>query len=218
MSEACTSIASFMGELERLISNEDSARRTSALRNVTELFVEQSSLSEDQIDVFDEVISRLARDVEREARIELSKSLADARQAPRRVLRRLAFDEDIAVAGPVIARCNGLDDDDLVIIGQERGQDFLLAMAERATLSERVADVIVDRGGDEVVRKVAGNAGARFSPHAFGQLLKRRLAASASRRPSAETAQPTSADESMGIDEPLQSEGPFKLIAGGRRD
>jgi uncharacterized protein (DUF2336 family) len=218
MLAASTSIPSFIEELERLIANDDPARRAGVLRNVTKLFLERSSLSQDQVDVFDEVISRLARDIGREARIELSKSLAEAPQPPRRVVRQLAFDEDIAVAGPVIARSNGLDDDDLVTLGQERGQEFLLAMSQRPTLSERVADVIVDRGDNEVVGRVAANDGAGLSPHAFGQLLKRRLAASAPRRSSSRAEPPTRAEGSTEADGPTGNAAPLKLIAGGRRD
>jgi uncharacterized protein (DUF2336 family) len=211
MSAASTSVPSFIEEFERLIAS-DSGRRASALRNVTRLFLEQSSLSQEQIDVFDEVISHLASNVGREARIELSKSLAGALQPPRRVVSQLAFDEDIAVAGPVIARSNGLDDDDLVTLGRERGREFLLAMSQRPTLSERVADMIVERGDDEVAGRVAANDGARFSPHAFGQLLRRRLAASAPRRPL-----PTGAEGSLETDGPAGIAAPLKLIAGGRR-
>jgi uncharacterized protein (DUF2336 family) len=218
MSGASTSIASFIEELERLIANDDPGRRAGALRNVTKLFLQQPSLSEDQIQVFDEVICRLARGVDVEARVELSKRVAEAPQAPRQVVRQLAFDEDIAVAGPVIARSNGLDDDDLVTLGRERGQDILLVMLQRATLSERVADMIVDRGGDAVARKLAGNAGARISPHAFGQLLKRRLAVPAPQRSSSDAERPAKAEEPLGSDEPVESDGPLKLIVGGRRD
>ncbi len=168
------SIASFIDEVEGAIASGDSTRRTGALREVTKLFLEQSTLlSEDQVGVFDEVILRLARDIEFKARVELSERVADVEQAPRQVVRQLAFDQDIAVAGPVIERSRGLDDSDLVAIGQERGQEFLLAMSQRETLSEKVTDVIVDRGNDQVVRKVAGNDGARFSQHGFGQLLEK---------------------------------------------
>jgi uncharacterized protein (DUF2336 family) len=168
------SIASFIDEVESAIASGDTARRSGALREVTKLFVAQSpALSQAQVNVFDEVISRLARDIEFKARVELSENVADVQKAPRQVVRQLAFDHDIAVAGPVIERSNGLDDNDLVTIGQERGQEFLLAMSQRPSLSEKVTDVIVDRGNDQVVRRVAGNDGARFSQHGFDQLLEK---------------------------------------------
>src|SRR5262245_33132907 len=109
------SIASFIDEVESAIASGDTARRSGALREVTKLFVAQSSaLSQAQVNVFDEVISRLARDIEFKARVELSENVADVQKAPRQVVRQLAFDHDIAVAGPVIERSNGLDDNDLV--------------------------------------------------------------------------------------------------------
>src|SRR5262245_1389674 len=215
MSGPSASLAAFVEQLERLIGN-DSGRRAGALRTLTTLFLGQSSLSDGQLDLFDEVICRLARDIELEARVELSTRLASAQPPLREVLRQLAFDEDIAVAAPVLARCDALDDDDLVAIGQERGQDFLLAMSQRAAVSERVADVIVKRGDEAAVCTLAGNAGARFSPRAFGLLLRRRLAAPAPRRP--ETEQPASAEAPPETDEPAEDDGALKRIAGGRPD
>ena len=215
MSGPSASLAAFVEQLERLIG-DDCGRRASALRTITTLFLEQSSLSDEQLDLFDEVICRLARDSEPEARVELSAHLADAQPPLRQALRQLAFDDDVAVAGPVIARCEALDDDDLIAIGQERGQSFLLAMSQRAAVSERVADVIAKRGDEAVVRKLAGNAGARLSPQAFGLLLRRRLAAPAPRLP--ETEQPTSAEAPLETDEPTEDDGALKRIAGGRPD
>jgi uncharacterized protein (DUF2336 family) len=217
MSGPSASLAAFIEQLERLIG-DDCERRASALRTITTLFLEQSSLSDEQLDLFDEVLCRLARDIELEARVELSTHLADAQPPLRQALRQLAFDEDIAVAGPVIARCEALDDDDLVAIGQERGQGFLLAMSQRAAVSERVADVIVERGDEAVVCKLAGNAGARFSPQAFGLLLRRRLAAPAPRRSLSETEQHASDKAPLETDEPSEDDGALKRIAGGRSD
>ena len=54
-----------------------------------------------------------------------------------------------------------------------KGQGHLLAMAERSTLSPGVTDVIVRRGDREVVRRAAGNAGARFSQGGYSALIKR---------------------------------------------
>jgi uncharacterized protein (DUF2336 family) len=217
MSGPSASLAAFIEQLERLIGN-NRERRASALRTITTLFLEQTSLLDEQLDLFDEVVCRLARDIEIEARVELSTRLAGAQPPLPEVLRQLAFDEDIAVAGPVIARCDALDDDDLVAIGQERGQGFLLAISQRAAVSERVADVIVERGDDAAVCKLAGNAGARLSPRAFGLLLRRRLAAPAPRRSILAAEQSVSAKAPSEIDEPPESDAALKRIAAGRPD
>ena len=120
---------------------------------------------------FDEVILRLARNLEFRARLELSEHLADHAMAPRRVVRDLAFDDDGAVAAPVLSRSPRLSEDDLLAVAQEKGQAHLLALSRRVSLSERITDVLIDRGDTRVVRSVADNEGARFSEQGFSALI-----------------------------------------------
>jgi uncharacterized protein (DUF2336 family) len=165
---------SFVGEVEGAIASGDPIKRVDTLRRMTSLFVEQApKLKEAHVTVFDEVILRLARDLEFKARVELSERLADVGNAPRKVVRDLAFHADIQVAGPILERSSRLDDDDLVAIAHDRGQDHLFALSRRSTLSERVTDILVDRGDQRVVRSVADNEGARFSERGFSNLMTR---------------------------------------------
>ncbi len=167
-------IKSFVNEVEQAVASGDASRRASVLRRVTDLFVEQSSvLNVGQVTVFDEVIWRLARNIELKARAELSDRLADVVNAPRRIVRELAFDDSIQVSRPVLERSTSLDEDDLMQIARERDQDFLLALSHRESLSPRLTDVIVDRGSTHVVRTVASNDGARFSPWGFQHLVEK---------------------------------------------
>jgi uncharacterized protein (DUF2336 family) len=46
-------------------------------------------------------------------------------------------------------------------------------MSSRRRLDEAITNVLVRRGNDAVLRKVAGNSGARFSPSGFGMLAER---------------------------------------------
>ena len=71
-------------------------------------------LGEDHVSVFDEVISRLAGEIEFRARVELAERLADIDNAPRRTVRDLAFDDDIAIARPLLERSTRLEENDLV--------------------------------------------------------------------------------------------------------
>src|SRR5918993_589361 len=165
---------SFVGEVEDAVASGDPIKRVDTLRRMTSLFVEQApNLKEAHVTVFDEVILRLARDLEFKARVELSERLAAVPNAPLKVVRDLAFDQDIKVAGPVLERSPRLEEDDLVAIAHDRGQDHLFALSRRATLSERITDILVDRGDQRVVRSVADNDGARFSERGFSQLMKR---------------------------------------------
>jgi uncharacterized protein (DUF2336 family) len=163
---------SVVNEVENAVSSGDPVRRIDTLRKMTSLFVEQSpGLKELHVAVFDEVILRLSRDLEFKVRVELADKMADIKNAPRKVVRDLAHDDNIAVAQPVLERSSRLDETDLVAIAKAKGQDHLLALSRRPTLSENVTDILVDRGDEKVVRTVAGNDGARFSEQGFSQLV-----------------------------------------------
>ena len=167
-------LVSVVAEVEGAIASGDHARRVGMLRRMTSLFTaEAARLDESQVAAFDEVILRLSRDIETRARADLSERLADVANAPRKVVRRLAFDEAVEVAGPVLERSDRIAENDLVQIAKERGQGHLFALSRRATLSERVTDMIVVRGDQKVVRSVAGNDGARFSDGGFTMLTER---------------------------------------------
>ena len=169
-----TTLGSFVNEVEDAIASKDPVRRVDALRRLTSLFVDQEpQLGEGHIEVFDEVILRLSRDLEQRARQELSERFSGLEKAPRKVIRSLAFDLDGAVARPVLERSSRLDDDDLLMIARARGQEHLLAISKRSTLSERVTDVLVHRGDQVVVRSVANNDGARFSEGGFAELVQK---------------------------------------------
>lgn len=77
------------------------------------------------------------------------------------------------MAGPLLTHSEQLTDADLVESASEKSQNHLLAIAQRLSLSEEVTDVLVERGDKRVVRKVAGNRGARFSLAGYGKLTTR---------------------------------------------
>ncbi len=54
-----------------------------------------------------------------------------------------------------------------------KGQPHLLAISQRAAISEHVTDVILRRGEREVVRSVARNLTAAFSLHGYSSLVQR---------------------------------------------
>src|SRR3712207_9346377 len=85
---------SFVGEVEDAVASGDPIKRVDTLLRMTSLFVEQApNLNDAHVTVFDEVILRLARDLEFKARVELSERLANIGNAPLKVVRDLAFDK-----------------------------------------------------------------------------------------------------------------------------
>jgi hypothetical protein len=155
---------SIITELEDAVRNGSSAKRISTLRQVTDLFLRDADrLSADQVKVFDDVLCHLVARVETRVKAELGAQLASADHAPSGVIERLAWDDQIDVAGTVLASSSRLTTNTLVEIARTKGQEHLLAISGRTDLTEDVTDVIVDRGERKVIRKLAGNASARFS-------------------------------------------------------
>jgi uncharacterized protein (DUF2336 family) len=165
---------SLIGDLERAIASGTAERRAASLRHVTDLFITGASrYSDEQISLFDDVIARLAAQIEVTARAKLARLLAPVANAPANTIKTLARDHDIEVAGPVLARCERLDDATLRESAATRSQLHLLAISKRRNLSEAVTDVLVERGDARVARSVTRNAGARFSDGGFEMLVKR---------------------------------------------
>lgn len=166
--------ASLIDELERALADGSNAQRDEMLSRITDLFMTGASrYSVDQIDLFDEVITRLATAIEAKARAKLSIRLADVPTAPAGVVRMLAFDDDIEVARAVLRSSERLNESDLVANASSKSQQHLAAISERRSLSEAITDVLVTRGDRAVVQSVVRNTGARFSEAGFRMLVKR---------------------------------------------
>jgi uncharacterized protein (DUF2336 family) len=161
-------------ELEVALKGNSTERHLSILKSVTGLFLAgHDRLTEEVSSVFDGVMVRLIEHVESRARFELSRDVAPIANAPHNVIHRLANDDDIAVAGPVLLQSPRLTDQNLIEIAESKGQSHLSKIAERPQLSTVVTDVLVDRGDREVVTKVAVNTGARLSSTGMSMLAMR---------------------------------------------
>lgn len=159
--------------LEILAREKSSHKRRELLHQLTdEFFLMPGSRSQSEFDLYDEIVQIVLDDVEIVARVELASRLADLEPGPRKVVLRLAEDE-FQVAEPILVRSRLLSEANLEKIAKRHSQDHLNAIAQRKDLSERVTDVLVDRGDERVVDTVAGNFGARFSDRGFTTLANR---------------------------------------------
>lgn len=165
---------SLIPELDDIVSHVDPKRRADAARRVSELFFRgATSFLPDHVDLFDGVLTSLVPHAEIAERAELAERLSALSNAPRNLVGQLAHEDEIAIAGPLLRRSPLIDEKMLLEIASEKGQDHLLAMAERPTLSTVLTDVMVERGNRAVVRRAAGNAGAAFSESSYSTLIKR---------------------------------------------
>jgi uncharacterized protein (DUF2336 family) len=169
-----TATASLLVELERALQHGSREKRTETLRRVTDLFLDRAdSFSDHHVAVFDGVLGRLIEEIESKARSELSRKLAPIGNAPTEVVRRLAHDDDISVAAPVLQQSQRLAETDLVNIAKTKSQAHLLAISGRDGIGEAVTDVLVRRGDKDVAHNVAENSQARLSEDGFSTLVKR---------------------------------------------
>ena len=165
---------SLISELEAALQEGNAEKHGEMLRHVTTLFLEGAPyFKEDHIRLFDYVFACLVEEIETKAKADLSARLAPIPNAPLEILRRLAKDDDIVVAGPVLAQSPCLEEKDLVDIARSKGQAHLFALSSREQLNANIADILVQRGDREVVRKVAGNPGASLSETGYSNLVKR---------------------------------------------
>src|SRR5436190_20604122 len=165
---------SIMTDVEVAIAHGSSARRAEMLRRVTDLFIGQSpQYSNDEIALFDEVIGMLAAEIETAARITLATQLAPIPNAPQKIINRLATDDAIEVARPVLAHSDRVDETTLIQSAMMRSQQHLLAICRRRTISERITDVLIARGERQVLAGLAGNPGAQISEHGYSTLVNR---------------------------------------------
>ncbi len=161
-------------QLEDAFARRDVGRRTETLQRITDLFVSTASTySPEQIELFDEVMRRLLAELETSGRAAYGQRMARIAEAPPEVIRALALDDALEVAGPVLQHSERLDDGVLVESARTKGQGHLMAISRRKALAEAVTDVLVERGDGHVALSTAQNPGARLSEFGFSTLVER---------------------------------------------
>ena len=165
--------ASLLPELEDVVQHGSAEKRAETLRRITTLFLDGApGFHAEHIALFDDVIGCLIEEIEAKALAELARRIAPVANAPVGVISRLAKNDDIAVAGPVLKQ-GRLPDRDLMYIAENKSQAHLLAMSARQRISEALTDILVARGDREVARSIANNRHAQLSDNAFTTLVKR---------------------------------------------
>ncbi|MCA6118879.1 DUF2336 domain-containing protein [Bradyrhizobium sp. WSM 1738] len=173
---------SITAEVEAAIKAGSAEKHLDTLRQVTDLFLlSAESYSDEQIELFGDVLERLIRTIElraladvaaRIALAETSTQLASVKQAPPAVIRRLANNDEITIARPVLTESARLSAEDLVELAQTKGEQHLLAISGRWWLTEIVTDALLKRHYPSVSRRLVTNPGARMSASGFAMVLK----------------------------------------------
>jgi uncharacterized protein (DUF2336 family) len=165
--------ASLIPELEEVLQHGSVERRAEMLRRITDLFLERAPrLNDAHVALFDDVMSILIREIEARVLAELARRIAPVPNAPAKVVRTLAYNDDISVAGPVLRQAH-LDERDLLRIAETKSQAHLLALSKRKGIGEALSGILVVRGNRDVSRSLAGNEEARLSEDAMSVLVDR---------------------------------------------
>ena len=112
---------SYLQDLDEAILRGTAESRERALWHATDLLI-AGSYSEEEVLTFGKVIGRLADEIEVEVRAQLSERLAHYDAAPVNVIHKLAFDDAIEVARPVLEQSTQLDDETLVANASSKSQ------------------------------------------------------------------------------------------------
>lgn len=165
---------SLLAELDSTLAEAPAPWRRDALRRIIDLFRGGApTYSDEQIELFDEVIGRLLKNTDRTVLAEASNSLAPLETAPAKVLGTLARHSDMTVCGPVIEQARALPDEDLIAIAENNRVDpkLLTKIASRPQLSEALTDILIKRGDLAIKRKIVENTNARVSEEGFARVV-----------------------------------------------
>jgi uncharacterized protein (DUF2336 family) len=177
----CNAEQSIVDEVEAAINIGSAEKRLETARRVTDLFLASAGgFNSEQVELFDNVLERLVKTIEiraiadisaRMALAEMSEQLAPIAQAPPSVVRRLAQNDEITIAGPVLKESARLGEEDLVEIAKTKSEPHLLAISSRWWLKEVVTDALLARRYPRVSRRIVSNPGARVSAGGFAVIV-----------------------------------------------
>jgi uncharacterized protein (DUF2336 family) len=170
-----------VAEVEAAIRAGSAEKCIATARRVTDLFLTSAgNFNSEQVELFDNVLERLVKTIElraladisaRMALTDISEQLAPVAQAPPAIVRRLATNDEIRIARPILLESSRLSADDLVEIAQTKSELHLLAVAGRWWLKEVVTDALLARRFASVSHRLVNNPGAKVSPAGFAVIL-----------------------------------------------
>lgn len=143
------------------------------LLSVADLFAAIADrLGEPEIAVFDELLIGQMPITDHGTQVTLSKRMSGIANAPPKLIHKFAGDASIAIAGHVLRRSKRLEAADLVRYAATHGQDHLHAMCDRAEIPEILSAILIKRGGQSVIDRLAQTYRARYYAADFVRLLK----------------------------------------------
>lgn len=162
-----------MGRLAQLAANPQDTTREEIYLALTSLYrVQGAHLNSTERGLMQEILRRLAGDVEMAIRIALAERLAEDPNAPHDLILLLA-DDRIEVARPIILRSPLLSDDDVVKLIAACDVPHHEAVAARPNIGEPVTEMLANSEVESVLVTLVRNATAKISTHAYETLVEK---------------------------------------------
>jgi uncharacterized protein (DUF2336 family) len=120
-----------------------------------------------------EILDRLVADAVPRVRQIIAETIKSMPDAPAAVVRALAHDEEIAVAGPILESSPLLDDEELLaIVNAPRAAGAAVAVARRRGLSAVVADAIGNGDDVDAATVLLSNKSAQIREETLDRLIE----------------------------------------------
>ena len=174
-------------DVAKLMADPSADVRAETTAKIASQF-EVEALSPAERQIAEDIFRKLVKDVEVRVREALAAHLKNSPDLPHDVAMALACDVD-SVSLPMLKFSEVLTDEDLVEIVRDQGGAKQIAIAQRPSVSSRVADALIDTGNEKAVARLVANEGAKLTEQALGRVMEEyqeseAVSDSLSRRPS----------------------------------
>ncbi len=159
-------------DVSRLLSASSSEGREDVVQKIASGY-RQGDFNDREMPIAEQIFRLLARDPAVQVRGILSELLKDSPTMPRDVALTLAHDSEDRVATPILQHSQVLSEYDLVrIVDKAADAVRLMAVAKRATVTERVSAALVDTGRVPVLNVLVANQGARLNEQSYSRIIQ----------------------------------------------
>lgn len=134
--------------------------------------IDSPLLNDTELQLAQDIVRIMAKDVEVTVRVALSQSLRRATRLPHDVAVKLANDIE-TVALPILSNSQVLTDDDLATIIHSSTPEKQEAIAGRSIVSERVSEMLIASANEQTVATLMGNTGAKISDNSLNKAVDR---------------------------------------------
>jgi hypothetical protein len=147
------------GKLENgLVDKSEVVERLRVLFELRERRIPQ-----DRAAIFDHLFLNLSDGINVEARRKLAQTLSKSQRSPMGIVEKLAIDDDIEVAGPILRSAIEIREQILEVVASTKGNLHLKELARKANLQPSITATIASRGDDDTIIALATNQSAIIS-------------------------------------------------------